>query len=176
MIIYRLALFLAALAVGGCASVPGNISTPVAGPEVREVRADPQAHIGRMVRWGGTIAEVRNLENQTVVTVVARPTTRKGEPLGGEPSTGRFMIEADLFLDPEEYEAGRRITAVGRFAGIRSAKVGQYAYDYPVLSATDLHLWQEYARREYPPYYYDPYWYHPYPWRYPYFHGHPWYY
>lgn len=166
----------AALLLPGCASVPDTISTPIDGPTIPETRTDPQSHVGAEVRWGGTISNVKNLEERTVITVVARPTTRRGEPLGEEASTGRFLAEFDRFLDPEVYKQGRRVTVVGRFSGVRSAPIDQYVYDYPVVRGRDLHLWEEYvhpARRDPGPYYHRhryPYWHYPYPG----FHRYPW--
>lgn len=176
-----LAFCFAAGLLGGCATAPESIRTPVPGPEVREVRADPVPHMGEKIRWGGTIGGVRNLENRTVITVVARPTTRNGEPLGEEPSTGRFLAEVDRFLDPEEYKAGRRITIVGHVTEIRPLTIDQYVYDYPVVRVQAMYLWKEYTRRDdryryYPWPYYDPF--RPYPY-YPPFPGYPyrpWYY
>jgi len=151
--------WVAALAMAGCASVPDTISTPVEGPYVSEARSDPQAHTGARVRWGGTISDVRNLEDRTVLTVVARPITRRGEPIEGNTSTGRFLAEVDRFLDPAVYEEGRRVTAVGRFTEIRSLPIDEYIYDYPVVRAGDLYLWEDYVRStpRYPAPYYHRY-------------------
>lgn len=184
MLFSRLLACLAALAVYGCASVPETITTPVSGPDVRQVRTNPDRHVGERIRWGGTITEVKNLQDRTVVTVVARRTTRRGEPLGDEPSTGRFLLEVNRFLDPEEYKTGRQITVVGTISEIRSGKIDQYAYDYPVVRAEDLYLWAEYVRRRDPypyPYYgwpyYDPFWGHPWHRNHLYGFGHyPWHY
>lgn len=175
----RLALCAVALLIGGCASIPENIRTPVPGPNVAQVRANPGPHMGQKVRWGGTISAVSNLENRTVITVVDRPITRSGEPLADERSTGRFIAEAKGFLDPDVYKPGRRITVVGHISGIRSSKIGEYVYDYPVVQADALYLWQEYTKPEPYPYpyypwpYYDPFWPYPYYHRFP---GYPWYY
>lgn len=172
----RLACCLAALLLGGCASIPENIRTPVPGPSVAEVRAHPASHTGQKVRWGGTISNVQNLEKRTVITVVARPLTRKGEPLADRASTGRFLADVNGFLDPEVYKAGRRVTVVGKLGGIRSQKIDQYVYNYPVVRADAVHLWREYVRPEPYPYdpwpFYDPFW--PYPY-YHHFHGYPYY-
>lgn len=166
----------AALLLTGCVSIPEAIRTPVDGPTVPEARTNPQSHAGAQVRWGGTISGIDNLEDRTVLTIVARPTTRRGEPLGEEASTGRFLAEINRFLDPEVYKPGRRVTVVGRFTGIRAASIDQYVYDYPVVRGRDLYLWEDYVRRapRYPgPYYHRyryPYWHYPYPG----FHHYPW--
>lgn len=180
MRVTTLVAFAAAVVLGGCASIPEDIRTAAPGPDVAAARANPGQHTGAKVRWGGTISEVRNLENLTVITVVARPLDRRGEPLGDRRAQGRFLAEVGRFLDPEEYKAGRRITVTGRFTGIKQGKIDQYVYDYPVVRAQHLYMWREYARRDRYPY--DPYyhrfrhWYSPY-WRH--HHGfthHPWYY
>jgi len=175
----RLFALLAAAILAGCASVPGDISKPVEGPSIAEARGHPERYAGARVRWGGTISEVDNRENGTVITVVGRPLTRGGEPLRQRRSTGRFFAEIDRFLEPREYAAGRRITVTGRLTGIRQSKIDEYVYDYPVVRVQRLHLWREYARRDpYPwPYYRPyPYWYHPYWRRYPGYMHYPWHY
>lgn len=176
----RLTICVAAVVLGGCSSVPEHIRSPVPGPDVREARANPENYAGATVRWGGTISQVNNLENRTVITVVARPLTRSGEPRSDSSALGRFFAEVGRFLDPEEYKSGRRITVVGRFTGIRPSKIGQYVYDYPVVRVQHLYTWAEYTGpdpyRAGPYYRPFPYWYDPY-WR-PY-HGYmhyPWYY
>ena len=176
---YReLSLCAVALILGGCTSVPKNISTPVPGPDAREARANPAAHAGSMVRWGGTISDINNLERRTVITVVARPISRRGEPRGDEKAVGRFLAEIDRFLEPAEYGAGRRITVVGRFTGIRSKRIDQYVYDYPVVRVRDLYVWEEYVERRdrYHRYHCPPFWRYPYSWRHRYygFHHYPW--
>lgn len=169
MLTARLVTCVAVALLGGCASVPDDIRSPAAGPGFQEVRAAPGDHIGATVRWGGTVSEVSNLEDRTVIAVVARPLTRSGEPLADQRALGRFFAEVEGFLDPEEYRSGRRITVVGPFTGIRSAKIDQYLYDYPVIRVQKLYMWQEYVGRDpYPPgpyyrpypYWHDPYWPH----------------
>lgn len=170
-------LALVAAALGGCAGVPETIRTPAPGPDVREARADPDAHTGSVVRWGGTISGIQNLENRTIITVVARRLSGRGEPQSDSASIGRFLAEADRFLEPQEYQSGRRITVVGRFTGIREDRIDQYVYEYPVVQVNNLYLWEEYTRYREPDPFWDwpyryPYWHYPYSWRHRHFH--PW--
>lgn len=180
MLTARLVTCVAVAILGGCTSIPDDIRSPAAGPLFQEVRTAPGDHIGATVRWGGTISEVSNLEDRTVIAVVARPLTRSGEPLADQRALGRFYAEVERFLEPEEYRSGRRITVVGPFTGIRSAKIDQYLYDYPVVRVRNLYMWQEYAERD--PYLHGPYYRRPYPyWHDPYwphyrgFMHYPWY-
>lgn len=175
-----LTLAFVALMLGGCSTIPETISTPVDGPTVNEARADPRANAGRRVRWGGTVSEVSNLAQRTVITVVSRPLTGSGEPLADRAAQGRFLAEVGRFLDPEEYKSGLRITVVGRFTGIRQDRIGEYLYDYPVVQVQHLYTWREPVPRsryrDWPyyrpwPYWHDPYW--PYHRGYPHY---PWYY
>ncbi|RME34285.1 MAG: hypothetical protein D6786_05330, partial [Gammaproteobacteria bacterium] len=63
----RLLACLATLLLSGCASqVPLEIRLPP-DPDLplTEVLANPRAHEGARVRWGGVIAGVENRENET---------------------------------------------------------------------------------------------------------------
>ena len=77
------------LALGGCATVPA-----VSGPtlSVAEARAAGDDAGTVPVRWGGTIAEVRNTaDGTTVLEVVSRPLRAGGRPRGGATRpTGAF--------------------------------------------------------------------------------------
>jgi len=161
-----------ALLLAGCATAPEPIRTPLQGPEVQQVRADPGAWVGSRVRWGGTIAGVENFEDRTIITIVARPLSRRGEPYGDRRAAGRFMAEFRRFLDPEEYRQGRRITVVGRFIRIRQAPIDEYVYDYPVVESESLYMWTDYEPRrryyDWPYYRRHPYWYDPF---WPHYHG-----
>jgi len=146
--------------LGGCAAVP-----PVSGPtlSVAEVR---QAQLGGeagsesdsatgeptdggasdtalVVRWGGTIADVRNrADGSTVLEIVSRPLRAGGRPRGGDVTDGRFLAEVDTFLDPAIVTAGREVTVVGRVAGGREGRVGEMSYRFPVVAVDDYRYWK----------------------------------
>ena len=149
------------LGMAGCASnVPVEIADP---PEstvsVAEVRAEPGLHVGSQVRWGGAIAAVTNLENETLVEIVARDLESSGSPREADYSPGRFIARIPEFIDPTVYAVQRELTVFGTLEQSRERKIGEFAYTYPVVKASSYLLWE--PRLEPHPYpgYYDPFYY-----------------
>src|SRR3990170_4816182 len=165
------------LFITGCASVISenilkqaelNVTVPM-------VQADPKAHIGRKVVWGGLIISTENLEDKTLIEVFqtrldsTQSPTR--EPLA---NGGRFIVSIEGYADPLIYREKKGITAAGVIAGIETKKIGRMDYAYPVLKPMETHLFDMeeaaypppyYQYRMYQPYYwpYYPWWYRPYP-------------
>jgi outer membrane lipoprotein len=119
--------------------------------------------MGRTVRWGGTIVSVTNRAHSTEIEILARPLDGDGEPRPGAPGEGRFLAEAQGFLDPAEYPNDRSLTIAGPLLRVETRQVGEYPYVYPVVRADSRWLWPESP----PPYLYPGY--GPWPW------GGPWY-
>lgn len=143
-----------AVVLGACASnvpLPLREAVPDA-PSQRAVYTEPERYVGRNVRWGGEILGVRNAAGSTEVEVYSRPLFDDGEPRpeGGEGV--RFIARVGGFLDPAEYQPGKRFTVRGNLAPAIVRPVGEYPYRYPVVDATVHHLWPAYERPR------DPYW------------------
>lgn len=152
----------------GCAgsSIPKVISTAIPNsPTVTQAHQDIERFINAQVRWGGTIATIRNMESETLVEVVGRKLKTNGRPKSGDQSEGRFQAKITGFLDPVIFEKGRSLTIVGILVGEHSAEIDEHPYRYPLIEVTDHHLWEPLPSPS--PYYYDPWFYDP--WRpYPY--------
>jgi outer membrane lipoprotein len=137
---YPLAILLFLLTA--CASGPTfntlNVD-PLLTPQ--KVTANPQPATGKSVQWGGTIVSTANLQNSTQIEVLAYPLDSDGRPKTGGAAQGRFILERTGFLDPASYAAGRQVTVVGKVSGTRTGRVGEADYVYPVVTATQLHLW-----------------------------------
>jgi outer membrane lipoprotein len=165
---------LAALLLGACASqVPVNIrQAPHGNPSLELVRDNPADYQYRELRWGGEILAVENRANTTLVTVLARPLSKDGDPRFSEDSDGRFIARIPGFLDPDVYKAKRDVTVRGTLAGTETRSVGEFPYLYPVVEVSDWYLWPELADYpagyRYPWWYYDPWYYDPW-YRYPYY-------
>lgn len=77
------------------------------------------------------------------------------------------MLQHDGFLDPEVYAKGRTITVAGRVTGVVREAIDHEPYDYLILFAREIYLWERiedlYRYRSYfPSPAYDP-WYYRYP-------------
>jgi outer membrane lipoprotein len=167
-----LPLIVAALLLGGCSTVPKEISSPGVSPvTISQATKKPEQMKGTQVRWGGTIAKVENRQQNTRIEIVARKLFDDGEPRKSDKSLGRFMAEINGFLDPAIYAVGRNFTVVGKLAGTVQGKLGEMTYTYPVVESDSYYLWPlpEEPCTNCAPWYYDPW----YPWgpyrRYPYY-------
>lgn len=160
--------------LSGCASrMPMSIdtSTTQPAPGIADARSEPDAHRGKVVRWGGTIAGIENRADTTLVAIVGRELEHDGRPAESDDSSGRFLAVVDGFLDPAIHEPGRSITVVGELDGIEHRKVGEFDYPYPRVVTRAHHLWEPRPPAE-PGYYRDP-WYWNDPWYRPWY-GDPW--
>ncbi|MCP4286748.1 MAG: Slp/YeaY family lipoprotein [Gammaproteobacteria bacterium] len=167
-----LSVCILAFAITGCASnVPQLIrKQPPADIEISEVQLKSESFVGSVVRWGGTVVNVKNLRTHTMVEILARPLAKSGKPDDSGRGKGRFLARISGFVDPEEYTQGRLLTVTGKLSRIVKNTIGEYLYDYPVVEAEARHLWPEVEVYPYP-YYRDPFYY---PW-YPYGYRHPYY-
>lgn len=107
---------------------------------------------GSVVRWGGTITEINNLEDgTTAIQLVSRPLRSGGRPLHNDATEGRFIAETVDFLDPAIIKAGRDITLVGTVTAVREGKIGESVYQFPVVAVDNYRYWsnQNVAARRY---------------------------
>jgi len=157
-----------AVGLGGCASpVPAPIRQPLAEPVSFEtVRRAPESVIGRTVRLGGSILEVRNRAETTVIEVLQRPLGRQGRPRPGGDSQGRFLAVLEGFHDPLVYTQEHGLTVVGRMTGTQTGPIEDYRYAYPTIQVTQHWLWEPESEPTEPAYGYplyypfgcDPWW------------------
>ncbi len=135
------------------------------------VQKDPQPFLGKTVLWGGVIVHSQVEQNTTLITVRKTDLDYEERPTHLDRSTGRFLVRYAGFLDPAIYKDGREITVIGEVAGRQVLSLDRTQYNYPVIQAKEIRLWErEPAYQPYyyypPPWYWDPY---PFGWRrYPY--------
>lgn len=159
------------LLLTGCASVQ-PYPVPADNPPLASVRANLSAHQDQIVTWGGVILGVEVKQSDTLVTVLAKPLDRDGEPLAGDRIDGRFLARFNGFRDPAVFSVGRSITLTGVINGSQTHKIGNYPYLYPIVVVTHYRLWPKPVEyRDHGDYWYNP-WYPWYPW-YPYGYVYP---
>jgi outer membrane lipoprotein len=165
----------------GCAHTVSESVRQQAVPPVpfTQLRAEPDAYVGRTVIFGGDILSTRNVEQKTFIEILQKPLDRSETPQVTDQSGGRFMALCDGYLDPAVYAEGRQITVAGRVIGTHTGKVGEIEYVYPLLACLETHLLPRataVAGYYYP--YPDPWYWYPWYWyRKPFFyHRYPFYY
>ncbi len=173
-LVYTLMILAIASCLAACSVVSPNVRDQAVDLGFSKLADKPDAYIGQTVILGGYVAEVLNLADKSRLMVLQAPLDFKDEPKSRQASKGRFMIVTEQFLDPMVYEKGRKVTVAGTVAGKTSEMVAQYAYQMPMIKASELHLWEEWQPRRWP-YYDDPFcswwdsppyyrWHRPYRW------------
>ena len=165
----RLIIMLIALIMAGCTTSQA-IRTPLSDSiNIEQARETKQT--GKQVRWGGLIVDIQNKSDYSIIEIVERPLTRYGAPKITNKTGGRFLAKSEEFLEPENIKTGRYITVNGSLDDYKSGQIGDYEYDYPLVSINEYKVWPVnnyhpyYRYRSYP--YYGSYWlHHPYYFRY----------
>lgn len=114
------------------------------GVPVDSLFRDPEAFKGRTVMLGGIIASTRNEQKRTYIEVVQLPLDYRGRPKNEDVTEGRFIVEAEGYLDPAIYARGREITVVGVVLGRTVRPLGDIEYSYLLLRSVEIHLFEPY--------------------------------
>jgi outer membrane lipoprotein len=106
-----------------------------------QLQQDPERFEGEMAMLGGRIIENRTLETGTELVVLQLELDGSDRPQDADRSLGRYLVQADHFLDPAIYAPGTLITAAGRIKGAVQREIGQMPYRYPVLDLEEIKKW-----------------------------------
>jgi outer membrane lipoprotein len=143
MISKRWLLILMIVLTAGCAPVISqNVLREVdTDLSFQAIQRNPDGFKGKTVLLGGEIIETIPLPGKTRITVLQHPLGFRGKPSIDEKSEGRFIVEAQDFLDPFVYSAGRQVTVAGILIGKEVQPLGEINYKYPLVASRELYLW-----------------------------------
>jgi outer membrane lipoprotein len=128
----------------GCAGMPEFDTSGVdRSLTPQSVNAEPELSRGKVALWGGTILETRNLKDATQIEMLAYPLDASYRPMLDSKPLGRFIVRHAGYLEPTTYAQGRYMTVMGTVSGSQNGQVGETTYTYPVVSDSQLHLWQQ---------------------------------
>ena len=96
---------------------------------------------GQYLMWGGTVLSGENLKDTTELEVLAYPLDGYGEPIKDSNSYGRFLVVKQGYLELGEYAKDRNITVMAQLKSLRKDKVGDSAYQYPIVEVEQIKLW-----------------------------------
>jgi outer membrane lipoprotein len=108
-----------------------------------EVLANPGAHNGEVVIWGGVIVKTVSRDHHSDLYLSETPLGVNGRPMGREYSEGEFVAKTSEILDPRAYAEGRQVTVAGEIIGQELGSYHGAPYAYPVIRVKELHLWEE---------------------------------
>lgn len=136
---------IAVLLLGACSAVPDELAVTNDKSLVKYTTAlaSPEQVEGQQARWGGTIAEVRNSDDGTIIEVVNFDLQSWGRPVASNESQGRFRAILPEFVDPVVYEEGRLVTFVGTVGAPTEGKIDEYRYLFPTLNVSAKYLWKD---------------------------------
>ncbi|MHB8845151.1 MAG: Slp family lipoprotein [Nitrospirota bacterium] len=128
----------------------------------------PEVFKDRLFILGGVIVDSRLTATGSQIEALFVPVNSYGALRDTGQYEGRFLAvypRSKGLLDPLIYKKGREITLAGDFVGVRTAKIDELEYAYPVFEIRQIHLWEEYRQYPYawpyPSYYpYYPYYYY----------------
>ncbi len=136
-----------AVLLAGCGS-------PFSGEEKKRVHDQPSfsalvqkpsTYQGRIVMLGGAITRTTNLEAGTLLEVLQERLDGSDRPITSDRIDGRFLARSSTFLDPSVYRKGRDVTVLGHVVGAQAGRIGDRPYTYPLIAATEIHLWPQYG-------------------------------
>jgi len=107
------------------------------------LRSDPNQFKGRIVILGGTIEQVADMKQGSLLTVVQKPLDYWGKPVRTTSSGGYYLLFSYRHLDSLSYALGRDITVAAEVAGTRLKALGDNEFDYPLLVLKEYKLWQK---------------------------------
>jgi outer membrane lipoprotein len=145
--VMRRHLFLAfsvILMMTGCAHVISEEMRRRVAPELtfKDVLREPIKHRGKVVLWGGVIVTCTNTREGTQIEVFHTALGFRGRPKDIDVSHGRFLALHPEYLDCGIYRKGRKITMSGEIIGQKTLPLDEIEYTYPLISATEIHLWE----------------------------------
>jgi outer membrane lipoprotein len=133
---------LLALILVACAPAPIYKNVPNAVVAVpSQVAQSPERFAGGDVIWGGRIVQVNNLSDHSEIELLAYPLDASQRPKASDSGNGRFIAVLPGYAEPLDYPAGALMTVSGKLNGSRAGKVGEADYVFPLITATQSHVW-----------------------------------
>ncbi|HLE41890.1 MAG TPA: Slp family lipoprotein [Nitrospirota bacterium] len=111
----------------------------------RDLRENPEKYKGTWVMVGGIIVDAKSMKEGSYLEVLQKALDSRGRPLRTDATEGRFLVFSEKFLDPAVYPRGRAISVVAEVAGKRVLPLGDIEYQYPLLNAKAIRLWEPYT-------------------------------
>jgi len=100
------------------------------------------------IRWGGTVIEIENETDSSLMQVLFYPLNRHGYPQTNQPGEGRFAVRTSEFLDPAIFIKGTEVTVTGSVKENIERTVGNKTIQIPLITAQAIHLWPLSYREE----------------------------
>ena len=142
---------LVALAVLLAACAPAPIYKPdtsVIAATPAQVAVAPERYGNAQAIWGGRVVAVRNFADHSEVELLDLPLDASQRPRADQPAGGRFIALMPGYVESMDYPEGALVTLRGSLQGVRTGKVGQADYVFPLVRVQQSHLWTQQELRQ----------------------------
>lgn len=135
-------LLYSVLLLSACTSMPPDIRNFSATDIPYQLIAqNTDAYKDTPIRWGGTVIEIENEADSSLMQVLFYPLNRHGYPQTDQPGEGRFAVRTSEFLDPAIFIKGTEVTVTGSVKENIERTVGNKTIHIPLITAKAIHLW-----------------------------------
>jgi outer membrane lipoprotein len=111
-----------------------------------DMMRNPDAYKGKLYILGGTVINVKGIDNGTILEAAYTPVDRYGYLKQSQKTKERYMAlcpkeKADLCA--ENYARGSDVTMAGIFTGTQPVDIKDKTYAYPLFRVEQIYLWPE---------------------------------
>ncbi len=129
------------LMLSACVSPPFSSDGVARDVSPLDTLQEETIEVGQRIMWGGVVVSSNNNSEGSQLELLTYPLDYLQRPDANRRSTGRILINSTQYLETLDFATGKRVTAVGEFAGTATGKVGEAEHVFPIMNASDIHLW-----------------------------------
>lgn len=108
-----------------------------------QLKESATSYVGKVVVLGGEVLNAKRLPEGTSIEILQLPLNGSEPVTDVQQSQGRFLALQKEFLDPATLIERPRVTIVGEVSGVRTQRLDDIDYTYPVLVVKDMKVWQD---------------------------------
>lgn len=106
-----------------------------------QVARTPEDYPDATVIWGGRVVSVSNFPDHSEIEILGYPLDGSQRPQPNDTGSGRFIAEVNGYVEPLDYPPGSLVTLQGHILGVRSGRVGDADYVFPLVRVQGIHRW-----------------------------------
>jgi outer membrane lipoprotein len=132
------------LFLSGCAHVMSEANLKLVDQSISfsDLKANPEALVGKTVLVGGIIAGVNSSGDVAMLEVTQLELFKNEVPNEESRSGGRFLAISTELIDPVIYRPGKLVTIIGEVKGKKIQKIDGADYPYPLIAVKELRLFR----------------------------------
>ncbi len=120
------------------------------------LQTDPDIFKGKIIIIGGTIEQINNTKQGTLIEVIQKPLDYWGKPRRTNRTGGNFLIFYPGYLNTMIFTPDRQVTVAAEIEGTRFKALGEKDFTYPIVLAKELKLWEQDSQAWYKLKWFDP--------------------